>query len=144
MNDRDLNSLYKEKLRSLEPYFYKQAQGDEDKLQDLYLGLFLGLKEDPYSTNTYLKNRARWNMLKSLTKRQPHACFPPQQYDHTIDKIILNDFLSSLSPNSRKYAQCRLAGIPNSQLQSRFNYSKADVRKMKSEILNQFEEVYFG
>lgn len=152
MNETEFNSLYEQKRKSLSPYFDSQAQGDKDKLQDLYLGLLLGLKQDPYATNTYLMKRARWNMLNNLRRNtslldtyQFSLSEPSEsQKSDFLDIIIFQDFLASLTLDSRKYAQCKLRGIPSSKIQSQLEYSDSDVRKIKKEISERFEEFYLS
>lgn len=59
----DINTLWAEKAETLSAKVKAIARGNDDFYQEGLLGIRIGLLRNPYATDTYLLNAAKWTMM---------------------------------------------------------------------------------
>ena len=160
MASYDFNQLYNERIRKLKPYVLRQASGDEDLVQEQYIGIFLALKHDPDCSDSYLKQRARWNMLKFLNRGSSLSGHLTDEYDdnnighktckyvnhdvpedHIIEKNTYERFYRNLSDLERWYVQHRMLGWPAKAIMDKYDISKRKLAELKDAIRFKLNEV---
>ena len=66
-NSYELNVLYNQRIKGVQSYILKLAKGDDDLIQEGYIGVYNAIKEKPDLKPSYLKAKAQWN-IGSWTK----------------------------------------------------------------------------
>jgi DNA-directed RNA polymerase specialized sigma24 family protein len=61
---QDFNTIFEAKYHSLKPYLCRTAGDDEDLIQEGAIGLMESLKRVPDARDQYLRNGAKWAILR--------------------------------------------------------------------------------
>ncbi len=68
MTNQELADLYQTRVNDIAPYIGRYAGGDEDMKQIGRIAVFNGLQHDPTVPDTFLRTRAKWDMLNFLRR----------------------------------------------------------------------------
>jgi hypothetical protein len=161
MTHQELNRLCEERINSLAPYI--RTMPDEDMAQEARIGIFKALNKDPHANNTYLKQRAQWQMSSSrrrgrsvdngFWKRDQITVFP---YDHSneegvfssifknrmripldelvIDKIGMERLYAMLTELEKLLVKWKLDGWSDKKTETRLNISRRQFMKAREAI----------
>lgn len=153
MNDRNLEP-YAERLNALKPYILSQAKGNPDLIQEQYLGVLLALKENPSCSDSYLRTRARWNMLNylrpsiSIEDRFTNVSdifpevFTTSLDEYVMGKLLYEELFTDLSLNAKKYIHYRLLAYTNSSIAEKMGLSHKELREIQNEIKFKFNHYF--
>jgi len=161
MTHQELNRLCEERINSLAPYI--RTMPDDDMAQEARIGIFKALNKDPHANNTYVKQRAQWQMSSSrrrgrsvdngFWKRDQIKVF---HYDHSnedgifssifknkmripldeldIDKIGMERFYSMLTELEKIIVKWKLDGWSDKNTETRPKISHWQFKKARQEI----------
>ena len=163
MDTQQFNHLYDQRIAKLKPYIMRQARGNDDLVQEQYIGVYLALKDKPDCNEQYLKASAKWNMIISTKKGRSIDngfwkredlevvhCYQTEDMDiaanilkdsyrkpvdeQVIEKIAFENFLACLTETEKRFVQHRIVGWTVAKIREKLELSKEKVREMKREI----------
>jgi len=161
MTYQELNCLCEERINSLAPYI--RTMPNDDMAQEARIGIFKALKKDPHANNTYLKQRAKWQMSYSRRKGRSvdNGFWKRDQvkvfhYDHSnedgvfsiifknrmripldelvIDKIGMERFYSMLTELEKILVKGKLDGWSDKKTETRLKISHRQFKKARQGI----------
>ena len=140
MNFQMLHQLYTQRLPEIEKIIDMESNGNADLKQEGLFGAYQALRKDPFSTDRYLLNKAKWEMVESWRKGKSldngfykRKDLKKIRYDHlptadglfaeavssngqkkvddlAIFRIDLERFLAGLSENERAFVKAKVMG----------------------------------
>ena len=159
-HSRDLNLECTQKIMDFRPYIVEQAKGDDDLIQESYIGIYDIIKEKSKPKESYFKTKIHWKMVnygkqgKSVDngfwKRDKLRIVRTDQFDNylssnilkdldskpvdeqVIDKITFENFLGSLSELEKKFVHRRIIGWTFIKIMKKL--------KLRQELLDQIRK----
>ena len=84
---QSFDAMVEDKLNTLMPYLVKTTRGDEDLIQEVAIGIWESMKEQPYAANKYHTTKAKWNII-SVSRGVGRSVDIPKRYERKV-KITL-------------------------------------------------------
>ena len=166
MNTQQLNALCTERINRLAPYI--RTIPDEDMRQEAMIGIYEGLKCEPHANDTYLKQKAKWNIGNFLKKgrsvdngawkrdkiRILHYDIPTADGIFSVifknrmeipvdelvnDKIGMDRFYLHLTREEKDFIDSKLEGWSNKRIMKELRISVSSLKKMKDDIKFKIE-----
>ena len=170
-NCYEVNVLYNQRIKGVRPYIFKLAKGDDDLIQEGYIGVYNAIKKKPDLKPSYLKAQAQWNMINSIKKgrsvdngfwkRETLKIIHTDQIENydlsanilkdidrkpvdeqVIEKITFETFIGSLTGIEERIVRYRIAGWTLKQVKTKLKLSRRRLEALRREIRFKIKECY--
>jgi DNA-directed RNA polymerase specialized sigma24 family protein len=76
-------AMVEDKINTLMPYLVRTARGDEDLIQEGAIGIWEGMREQPYAANKYHTTKAKWNIV-NVSRGVGRSVDIPKRYERKV------------------------------------------------------------
>ncbi|MFC1885461.1 hypothetical protein ACFLZM_00165 [Thermodesulfobacteriota bacterium] len=173
MTTQELNMLTEQKIKVLTPHMRAQSRGDDDSFQEQCIGVYQALKKEPNATTRYLKNGAKWNLIRERQrgrsidngywKRDRVKIIHLDQYnaeeaasliladmrsrpldEQVIEKIAVERFFENLNYLERRFVGLKIEDLSAKKIMQRMRITKNRLKRIKINIRLKIGEAFAG